>query len=161
ALGASNLLAGLFRGFAVGSSQTRTLLNSATGGRTQVVSFAAAGLLVAFVYFLAPWIATLPSVAIAAILVFTGFTLIDVRAFGTLWRLDRFSGLLALITAAAVVSLGVLPGILLGVILSLIHLLSRIVRPQDALLGRVAGSPTFHDVGDDEAAQTVPGLVVY
>jgi SulP family sulfate permease len=161
ALGASNLIAGLLRSFAVGGSQSRTLLNSATGGRTQMVSFTAAVLLVAFLYFLAPWIATLPSVAIAAILVFTGFTLIDVRAFRNLRRLDRFSGLLSLITTAAVISLGVLPGILLGVLLSLLHLLRRIARPQDALLGRVAGSPTFHDVGDDEAAQTVPGLVVY
>ena len=161
ALSASNLIAGLFRSFAVGASQTRTLLNSATGGRTQMVSFAAAVLLVAFLYFLAPWIATIPTVAIAAILVFTGFTLIDVRAFRKLKQLDRFSGLLSLITTAAVIALGVLPGILLGVFLSLVRLLSQIARPQDALLGRVSGSPTFHDVGDDEAAQTIPGLVVY
>ena len=161
ALSASNLIAGLFRSFAVGASQTRTLLNSATGGRTQMVSFAAAVLLVAFLYFLAPWIATIPTVAIAAILVFTGFTLIDVRAFRKLKQLDRFSGLLSLITTAAVIALGVLPGILLGVLLSLLHLLSQIARPQDALHGRVPGSPTLHDVGDDEAAQTVPGLVVY
>jgi SulP family sulfate permease len=161
ALGASNLIAGLFRSFAVGSSQSRTLLNSATGGRTQMVSFAAAGLMVAFLYFLASWIETLPNVAIAAILIFTGFTLIDI---GELWRLKRlhpFSALLALTTSLAVITLGVLPGILVGVFLSLLHLLRQIARPQDALLGRVPGSSTLHDIGDDEAAQTVPGLVVY
>jgi SulP family sulfate permease len=161
ALGASNLIAGLFRSFAVGASQTRTLLNSATGGRTQIVSFAAAVLLVAFLYFLGPWIATLPTVAIAAILVFTGFTLIDVRGFRKLRHLDRFSGLLSLITTVAVIAVGVLPGILLGVLLSLVRLLSQIARPHDALLGRLSGSSTLHDIGDDEAAQTVPGLVVY
>jgi SulP family sulfate permease len=161
ALGASNLIAGLLRSFPVGSSQTRTLLNSATGGRTQMVSFAAAVLLVAFLYFLASWISTLPTVAIAAILIFTGFTLIDVGEYWKLKGLHRFSALLSLITMAAVIALGVLPGILLGVFLSLLHLLSQIVRPHDALLGRVPGSPTLHDVGDDEAAQTVLGLVVY
>jgi SulP family sulfate permease len=161
ALGVSNLVAGLFRSFAVGSSQSRTLLNSATGGRTQVVGFAATVLLVAFVYFLASWIATLPTVAIAAILVFTGLTLIDVRGLWKLRGLHRFSALLSLITSAAVITLGVLPGILRGVFLSLLYLLSQVARPQDALLGRVPGSPTMHDVGDDEAAQTVPGLVVY
>jgi SulP family sulfate permease len=161
ALGASNLVAGLFRSFAVGGSQSRTLLNSATGGRTQIVSFAAAVLLVAFLYFLAPWIATLPTVAIAAILVFTGFTLIDVREYRKMRGLHRPSARLSLITTAAVIALGVLPGILLGVLLSLLHLLIQIARPQDALLGRVPGSPTLHDVGDDEAARTVPGLVVY
>ncbi len=75
--------------------------------------------------------------------------------------LHRFSGLLSLITAAAVIALGVLPGILLGVFLALLHLLTQIARPQDALLGRMPGSPTLHDIGDDEAAQAIPGLVVY
>jgi SulP family sulfate permease len=161
ALGASNLIAGLFRSFAVGGSQSRTLLNSATGGRTQMVNFAAAVLLVAFLNFLAAWIATLPTVAIAAILIFTGITLIDVREYRKLQGLHQRSARLSLVTAAAVVALGVLPGILLGVFLSLLHLLSQVARPHDALLGRVPGSATLHDVGDDAAAQTVPGLVVY
>ena len=161
ALGASNLVAGLFSSFAVGGSQSRTLLNSATGGRTQMVSFVAAALMVAFMYFLASWIATIPTVAIAAILIFTGFTLVDTRGLRAISRSDRFSALLSIITSGAVVAVGVLPGILVGVFLALTHLLGRIARPQDALLGRMPGSPTLHDVGDDEAAQTVPGLVVY
>ncbi len=66
ALGMANLAAGLLRSFAVGASQSRTLLNSATGGRTQMVSLIAAALLVGFMYFLASWIATLPTVAIAS-----------------------------------------------------------------------------------------------
>jgi SulP family sulfate permease len=161
ALGAANLVSGLFHSFPVGSSQSRTLLNSATGGRTQVVSFAAAALLIAFLYFLASWVATLPAVAIAAILTFTGLTLIEVREYRKLKGLHRFSALVSLATSAAVIALGVLPGILLGVFLSLLNLLRQVARPQDALLGRVPGSPTLHDIGDDEAAQTVPGLVVY
>jgi SulP family sulfate permease len=161
ALGASNVIAGLLRTFAVGGSQSRTMLNSATGGRTQLVSFAAAALLVAFLYFLASWIATLPTVAIAAILIFVGITLIDVREQWKLKGLHRFSALLSLITSGAVITLGVLPGILLGVFLSLLYLLSQVVRPHDALLGRLPGSPTLHDIGDDEAARTIPGLVVY
>jgi MFS superfamily sulfate permease-like transporter len=64
-------------------------------------------------------------------------------------------------TTIGVIALGVLSGILLGVVLSLLGVLAQIVRPQDTLLGRVEGSNTMHDVGDDEAAQTLPGLVVY
>jgi SulP family sulfate permease len=118
-------------------------------------------MLVAFVYFLGDWISTLPTVAIAAILIFTGITLIDVRELGRLKRLHPFSSLLSLITSVAVIALGVLPGILLGVFLSLLRLLSQIARPNDALLGRVPGSETLHDIGDDDAAQTIPGLVAY
>jgi SulP family sulfate permease len=68
------------------------------------------------------------------------------------------------VTLAAVLALlsaAVLPGIMLGVVLSLLGVLADIVRPHDALLGVVAGSSTLHDVGDDEAARTIPGLVVY
>jgi SulP family sulfate permease len=161
ALGVANLIAGLLRSFAVSSSQSRTLLNSATGGRTQMVSLVAAALLVGFMYFLASWIATLPTVAIAAILIFTGITLVDVDGFRRLYRQHRQSAWVALVTSLGVVAIGVLPGILVGIVLSLLKVLSQVARPQDALLGRVPGTQALHDVGDDEAAQTIPGLVVY
>jgi SulP family sulfate permease len=161
AFGAANVAAGLLCSFAVGSSQTRTLLNDTTGGRTQMVSLIAAALVTAFVFLFASWISTIPSVAIAAILVFTGVTLVDLQVYSQLWRLHRFSMVVAAATTLGVIALGVLPGILLGVVLSLLGVLAQIVRPHDALLGRVEGSTTMHDIGDDEAAQTLPGLVVY
>jgi SulP family sulfate permease len=161
AFGAANVAAGVLCSFAVGSSQTRTLLNDSTGGRTQMVSLIAAALTTAFVFLFTSWLATIPSVAIAAILVFTGVTLVDLGVYSRLWQLHPFSLVVAAATTAGVIALGVLPGILLGVVLSLLGALAQIVRPQDALLGRVEGSTTLHDVGDDEAAQTLPGLVVY
>jgi SulP family sulfate permease len=161
ALGAANLVAGLFRSFAVGGSQSRTLLNSATGGRSQMVSLIAAVLLIAFMYFLASWIATLPTVAIASILIFTGITLIDISGLRRLHQQHRQSAWVAMLTSIGVVVIGVLPGILIGVVLSLLKVLSQTVRPQDALLGRQPGTQALHDLGDDEAAQTIPGLVVY
>jgi SulP family sulfate permease len=73
----------------------------------------------------------------------------------------RQSAWVALLTSIGVVVVGVLPGILVGIVLSLLKVLSQIVRPQDALLGRLPGRQALHDVGDDEAAETIPGLVVY
>jgi SulP family sulfate permease len=157
----ANLGAGLLRSFAVGASQSRTLLNSATGGRSQLVSLIAAVFLMVFMYFLASWISTLPVVAIAAILVFTGLTLIDYRAYLELRRRHAPSARVALATSLGVVAFGVLPGILVGIVLSLLKVLTQIARPQDALLGKVPGMEALHDVGDDESAQTIPGLVVY
>jgi SulP family sulfate permease len=161
AFGAANIAAGLLGSFAVGGSQTRTLLNDATGGRTQMVSLLAAAMVAGFVFLCAPWIATIPSVAIAAILIFTAVTLFDLGLYSRLSRLDRFSMIVAVATTGGVIVLGVLPGILLGVVLSLLGVLAKIVRPQDALLGCVEGDDTLHDVGDDAAACTIPGLVVY
>src|SRR5262249_51348921 len=63
--------------------------------------------------------------------------------------------------SVGVVAIGVLPGILVGIVLSLLKVLSQVVRPQDALLGRTPGTQALHDLGDDEAAVTIPGLVVY
>jgi SulP family sulfate permease len=123
--------------------------------------YLAAALVAAIVLLLATWLATVPSVAIAAILIVTGVTLIDAGLYHRLWRLHGFSTIVAAATTIGVVALGVLPGILLGVILSLLGVLAEIVRPQDALLGCFAGSSNMHDVGDDDAAVTIPGLVVY
>jgi SulP family sulfate permease len=161
AFGMANAAAGLCCSFAVGASQTRTLLNDATGGRTQMVSFLAAAMTAGSVLLLAPWISTIPVAAIAAILVFTGVTLVDSTMYRRLGRMHRFSMVIAVSTSVGVIALGVLPGVLLGVMLSLLGVISQIVRPQDALLGRVEGSSTMHDIGDDAAARTLPGLVAY
>lgn len=161
ALGIANLAAGLLRSFAVGGSQSRTLLNSATGGKSQMVGLIAAALVVGFMYFLGEWIATLPIVAIAAILVFTGMTLIDFDGVRKLYSLHRASALVSLLTSLGVIVFGVLPGIMVGVVLSLFRVVSQIARPHDALLARVRGHSNLHDVGDDEHAETLPGLVVY
>ena len=126
-----------------------------------MVSLVAAVLLVVFMYFMAAWIATMPTVAIAAILIFTGITLVDVEGYRRLYQQHRQSALVALVTSVGVVAIGVLPGILVGVVLSLLKVLSQVTRPQDALLGRVPGTFALHDVGDDAKAQTIPGLVVY
>jgi len=161
ALGLANLAAGLLRGFAVGASQTRSLLNDSTGGRTQMVSLIAAALLVVFMYFMATWIAQLPVVAIAGILTFTGFTLIDTESIRKLRSMSLYDTRLAMLTSISVITLGVLPGIMAGIIVSLLRLLNQLARPQDALLGRIAGQPSYHDVGDDEKAETIPGLLIY
>ena len=161
ALGSANVLSGLMSGFTVGGSQTRTLLNSASGGRTQVANLASALYLVLFVVFASQWLADLPKVAIAAILVFTGFGLIDIKSLREMWGRHRATGAIAIATTAAVVFIGVLPGILLGTAASIAILLSELARPHDALLGQQPGSDELHDVGDDEKAEGIPGLVVY
>jgi SulP family sulfate permease len=67
----------------------------------------------------------------------------------------------ALLTSVGVVAVGVNPGHIVGILFSFLKVLNQVVRPQDALLGRIPGAQALHDLGDDEAAQTIPGLVVY
>ncbi len=161
ALAASNLLAGLFQGFCVGASQSRTTVNDAAGGKTQVVSLVAAGALALFLLFLTPMLTRLPVVALASILVFAGASLVGVREYAVLLRFSRMSLALALGVAVAVLAVGVLPGILLGLIASLVYVLGRLARPMDAVLEEAAGTGRYHDLGNESAAHTVPGLIAY
>jgi SulP family sulfate permease len=161
ALAAANFAAGLFQGFAVGASQSRTVINDASGGKTQMVSLVASGLLLAFLLALTPALEPLPTVALAAILVSAGIHLVEVRAYRTFFRISPRAGWLALIVALGVLIVGVIPGILVGVGLSLAYLLARLARPTDAVLQEVAGTGSFHDVGADVRTHTVPGLIAY
>jgi sulfate permease, SulP family len=160
ALGLANMLTSLFQGFPVTGSQARTTIQDSTGGKTQVASLATAVLLALFLLFLTPIIAMLPVVSLAAILIYSGFTLID---FGVMKRLSRFyprSAVLAALTTLGVLAVGVVPGILVGVAFSLLGLINRISNPPDAVLREVPGHG-FHDLGDPQPAFTLPGLLVF
>ena len=161
ALSVSNLAAGLFQGFSVGASQSRTTVNDAAGGRTQMTSLVAVGVLVLFLFFLTPVLRLLPVVALAAILIFSGIHLVEVAAFRSLLQISRPGFFLAVLVATGVLVVGVIPGILIGVMLSLIVLLGRLARPIDAVLREVPRTGKFHDTGDTPEAQTVPGLIAY
>jgi len=160
ALGWADVITGLFQGFSVTGSQSRTAISDSSGGRTPLVGFVAAGALALFILFLTPMIATLPKVALAAILIYAGFNLIE---FGVMWRIYRFyprASLLAATTTVGVLVAGVIPGILFGVAISLIGLINRISRPTDAVLQAVPGHG-YHDIGENASGQTVPGLIAY
>lgn len=161
ALAASNAAAGLFQGFSVGASQSRTTINVATGGKSQVVSLIAAGLLAAFLLFLTPVLRPLPTVALAAILISAGVHLIEFHEYAWLLRVSRRGFWLAAAVAAGVLIVGVVPGILIGVMASLIVLLGRLARPMDAVLREVPGTGRYHDIGEAPEAETVPGLIAY
>ena len=161
ALAAANFAAGLFQGFSVGASQSRTVVNDATGGKTQMVSLIASGLLIAFLLAFTSALEPLPTVALAAILVSAGIHLVELRSYRTFFRISPSAGWLALIVALGVLIVGVIPGILVGVGLSLGHLLARLARPTDAVLQEVAGTGGFHDVGTGVQTHTVPGLIAY
>ncbi len=161
ALGVANIATAAIQGFSVGGSQTRTLVNSASGGKTQMANLASIVFLIVFMIFAAEAITHLPKVTIAAILIYTGFTLIDLPSVKFMWTQHRQTAWIAITTMAAVVFIGVLPGILLGTSFSIAILLSELARPQDALLGQKQGSEQLHDLGDDDLVEGIPGLVVY
>jgi len=161
ALGAANVGAGLTGGFNVGASGSRSITADITGGRTQGTQLVAFALLVAFTLFAAPFLAHLPRVALAAILIVAGVNLIDVAGTRELQRMDRHAFWLANLVTLGVVLLGVLPGMLIGVALAFVEVLVEVARPRDAVLRRNPGDGRFHDLDDDVPGESPPGVVVY
>ncbi|MGW5718623.1 SulP family inorganic anion transporter [Amycolatopsis sp. NPDC003865] len=161
ALAAANVAAGLLRGFPVSSSGSRTALGAAVGGRTQLHSLVALATVVLTVLFARPLLAAFPKAALGALVVFAAWHLVDVRELRRFARFRRSELVLALLTTAGVLGLGVLYGVLAAVGLSILDLLRRIARPHDGILGTVPGLAGMHDVDDYPAATTEPGLVVY
>jgi sulfate permease, SulP family len=161
ALAAANLVSGSLQGFSVGASQSRTVINEATGGKTSIVNLFAAALLCAFLFVLTPVLRPLPTVALAAILISAGIHLIEVREYRAFLRINRRAALVALVVGVGVLIVGMIPGILIGVGLSLIYVLAHLARPHDAVLHEVPGTGSFHDLGENLESQTVPGLIAY
>jgi sulfate permease, SulP family len=152
AFGAANLGAALTQGFPVGVSQTRTLVNDASGGKSQVVSLIAAVVLGLFLLFFTRLLEPLPSVALGAIVVVAALGLIKLQPLRELAHVDRVELAISIVALLGVLVFGILEGILVAVALSLLLLLARITNPHDALLVRVEGG---------DLVQAAPGLIVY
>jgi len=160
ALGMADIAAGLFQGFSITGSQARTTINDATGGKSQLSSIIAAVTLALFLIFLTPLIAQLPQVALAAVLIFAGFGLVEFSVMARIYRYYPRSAVIAALTTLSVLVAGVVPGIIFGVALSLLGLISRVSHPPDAILTGAPGGG-FHDLGAAPGVQTIPGLVAY
>jgi sulfate permease, SulP family len=160
ALGLADMSAAFFQGFSITGSQARTTLNDSAGGKTQLASLVAAGTLALSLVFLTPLMAQLPVVALAVILIYAGFGLVEFDAMMRIYRFYPKSAMISALTTIGVLGAGVIPGILIGVALSLLGLINRISHPHDAVLSSVPGHG-FHDLGDLSQPSTIPGLIAY
>ena len=161
ALGAANLASGLMHGFPVSSSGSRTAIGHAVGGRTQLTSLVTVATTVLAILTLRPLLAAFPTAALGAVVVYAAVRLIDIAEFRRLYRFRRTEFFIALVTTGAVVLVGVLPGILVAIGLSVLDLLRRVARPHDAIEGFVPDLAGMHDVDDYPSATVIPGLMVY
>ena len=106
-------------------------------------------------------LANFPMAALGALVVYAALRLVDVPEFKRLARFRRSELILAVATTVAVLAFGVLYGVLVAIVLSILDLLRRVARPHDAVLGFVPGVAGMHDLDDYPGADPVPGLVVY
>jgi SulP family sulfate permease len=161
ALGVCNVGTGLLHGFPVSSSGSRTALGDALGSRTQLYSVVTLVFVLLVMVAGRGVLANFPMAALGALVVYAALRLVDVPEFKRLARFRRSELFLALATTASVLLFGVLYGVLVAIVLSILDLLRRVARPHDAVQGFVPGVAGMHDLDDYPAADPVPGLVVY
>jgi high affinity sulfate transporter 1 len=161
AYGAANLGAGIFQGFAVDGSLSKTAANDVAGGRTQMVSIVCAVFTFMTILFLTGLFKTLPEAVLAAIVIHAVWGLIDFKPLRRLYRVKRIDFALALVALFGVLLLGILEGILLGIILSLIAFIQRASIPHTAVLGRDPSGDYYGDIEENPDYETIPGLIIY
>jgi MFS superfamily sulfate permease-like transporter len=161
ALGTCQIASGLSQGFAVTGADSRTAVNDAMGGKTQMVGLIAAATMAVVLFFLTEPLRYLPMAVLGAVLIIAAIGLFDVAALRKMWRVNRAECVLSLFTTVGVIWLDLLLGILLAVGSALLLLIKRASRPSDAVLGRISGMRGWYDVAHHQEAATHPGLLVY
>jgi high affinity sulfate transporter 1 len=160
-IGAANLAAGLFQGFPVSTSGSRTAVAERAGARTQLTGVTGAALIIVMIVFLPGLFRDLPQAALAAVVITAALSLADIGSVVRLWRQRRTECTLSLVAFAGVALLGVLPGIGIAVALSILNVFRHEWRPYSTTLGLAEGVPGFHDVRSYPAARRLPGVVIF
>jgi high affinity sulfate transporter 1 len=160
-IGAANLAAGLFQGFPVSTSASRTAVAERAGARSQLTGITGAALIIVMIVFLPGLFKDLPQSALAAVVITASLSLADLRGTARLWHQRKIEFSLSIIAFLGVALLGVLPGIAIAVGLSILNVFRRSWRPYETTLGLVDGLPGYHDVHSYPDARLLPGLVIY
>jgi high affinity sulfate transporter 1 len=160
-LGAANLAAGLFQGFAISSSSSRTPVAEAAGAKTQLTGVVGA-CAVALLLLVAPnLLQYLPSSALAAVVIAAAIGLFEFADLRRIFRIQQWEFWLSIVCFVGVAVFGTIPGIGIAIGLAVIEFLWDGWRPHYAVLGRVDGVRGYHDIKRYPDARLVPGLVLF
>jgi high affinity sulfate transporter 1 len=160
-MGAANIAAGLFQGFAVSTSGSRTAVAEQAGARSQVTGIVGAGLVVVLLVFLNSLLADLPQAALAAIVIVAALSLMDIGVLRRYLEVRPSAFWVSLVASAGVILLGVLQGIVVAVSLAILLFFRRNWWPHGAVLGRVGEAEGWHDLASHPDAEQLPGIIVY
>ena len=160
-LGIANLAAGLFQGFPISSSSSRTPVAEAAGAKTQLTGVVGA-LAVALLLVVAPdLLQHLPSSALAAVVIASAIGLIEITDLRRIYRIQRWECWLSIVCTVGVAVFGAIEGIGLAIVIAIIEFLWDAWRPYSAVLGRADGVKGYHDITRYPDARLIPGLVLF
>ena len=143
-MGAANVTAGLFQGFAISASGSRTAVAKQSGSKTQMTGLAGAGIVALLLLFLPSLLQNLPQPALAAVVIVAALTLFNIGILRTYSRMRKSALVISLVTSLGVILFGVLQGILIAVVLSILLFFRRSWWPEGEVLGRVRELDGWH-----------------
>lgn len=160
AIGTANIASGLFGGFPLAASSSRTPVAEQAGSKSQLTGVVGAVLIVLFMLVAPGLTEFLPSATLAAVVIMAASRLIDVTGFVRLVRMDKVDAALSAAAFIGVFVFGVLAGIAVTIGLSLLAFVNQSWRPYRAELGRVTGLRGYHDLSRNPEGERIPGLVI-
>jgi MFS superfamily sulfate permease-like transporter len=160
-LGAANLAAAFSQGYPVAGGLSQSSVNDKAGAKTPLALVFASLTIALCLMFLTGLLRNLPNVVLAAIVLVAVKGLIDVRELRHLWRVSRFDFRVSMMALAGVLLLGILKGVLLAAVVSLLLLIRRAARPHVAFLGRIPGLRILSDMQRHPDNEPIPGALVF
>ncbi len=160
ALAAANLAAGLGSGFPVSGGMSQSVVNEGSGARTPLSGFIASGGILLVLLFFSEPLHALPQPVLAAVVLVAVADLFKFSALRQLWRGDRPEFVVAMTAILGVLGSGLLLGVLIGAIISLVQLIRRASRPHVAVLGRIPGTRRFSDRERHPDNETIPNILI-
>jgi high affinity sulfate transporter 1 len=160
-MGAANVAAGFFQGFAVSTSGSRTAVAEQSGAKSQLTGVVGAALVAVLILFLNSLLADLPQAALAGVVIAAALSLMNIGALRKYAEIRPSSLVLSLVATLGVVAFGVLEGIVIAIFLAVLLFFKRNWWPHGAVLGRTDDSEGWHSVDDLPDAREEPGIVVY
>ncbi|MBV1841801.1 SulP family inorganic anion transporter [Photobacterium ganghwense] len=160
ALGFANIASAFSQGFAISGADSRTAVNDANGGKSQLVSIIAAITIAVIAVFIYQPLQFIPIASLGVVLIIASLSLLDLKAIWTLRKRDKDAFYLATITFVSVLVVGVIPGITLAVLLGLFQFLRIVMRPSDQILG-LDEEGTIRTIDGTGKASPIPGMVIY
>ncbi|WP_291297561.1 SulP family inorganic anion transporter [Elioraea sp.] len=160
-IGAANLFAAFGHGYPVAGGLSQSAVSEQAGAKTPIALVVASATLALSLLFLTGLLANLPKAALAAIVLTAVAGLIDITALRRLWRVSKSDFAAAIVALVGVLLLGILQGILLAALASILMLLAYSSRPHVAFLARMPGSSTFGDIARHPENEPIPGMVAF
>ena len=160
-IGTANVAAGFFQGFAISASSSRTAVAEQAGAKSQFAGIVGAGLVVLLLVFFNGLLADLPNSALAAVVIAAALSLADLGMVTKVWKVRRSAAVLSLVATLGVVFLGVLEGIVVAVVLSILLFFQRNWWPHGEVLGRVPDREGWHSDSAGDAIVERSDVLVF